>query len=93
MYGAIDLDDTTANGLYVIKFLSEVYTIQNITTIDEQVISDGEIVVNEISFLYARNTNWYWKQQPLQQNIIVTTHKILYSRLDVITIRYVQYIP
>ena len=39
------------------------------------------------------NTNWYWKQQPLQQTIIVPTRKILNPRLDVITIRYVQDIP
>ena len=39
------------------------------------------------------NTNWYWKQQPLQQTIIVPTRTILHPRLDVITIRYVQDIP
>ena len=39
------------------------------------------------------NTNWYWKQQPLQQTIIVSARTILHSRLDVITIRYAQEIP
>ena len=39
------------------------------------------------------NTNFYWKQQPLQQPIIVPTCTILLPRLDVITIRYVQDIP
>ena len=39
------------------------------------------------------NTNWYWKQQPLQQNIIVPTRTIIHPRLDVITIRYVQDTP
>ena len=39
------------------------------------------------------NTNWYWKQQPLQQTIIVPTRTILHPRLDVIIIRYVQDIP
>ena len=34
MYGAINTDDTTTNGLYVIQFLSEAYTLQNNTTID-----------------------------------------------------------
>ena len=29
MYGAIDTDDTTTNGFYVIKFLSEAYKLQN----------------------------------------------------------------
>ena len=41
MYGAINIDDTTTNGLYVIQFLSEAYTLQNNATIDGQVISSG----------------------------------------------------
>ena len=36
------------------------------------------------------NTNWYWKQQPLQQTIILPTCKIIHPRLEVIIIRYVQ---
>ena len=39
------------------------------------------------------NTNWYCKQQPLQQNIIVPTRTILHPCLDDITIMYVQDIP
>ena len=39
------------------------------------------------------NTNWYCKQQPLQQTIIVPTCKILHPCLVVIIIRYVQEIP
>ena len=39
------------------------------------------------------NTNWYWKQQPLQQTIMVQTLTILHPLLDVITIRDVQDIP
>ena len=39
MYGAINTYDTTPNGLYVIQFISEAYTLQNNTTIDGQVIS------------------------------------------------------
>ena len=41
MCGAINIDDTTTNELYVIKFLSEACTLQNNTTIDGQVISAG----------------------------------------------------
>ena len=36
------------------------------------------------------NTNWYWKQQPIQQTIIVPTCTILHPRLEVIIIRYVR---
>ena len=39
------------------------------------------------------NTNWYWKQQPLQQTIIAPTLTIIHPCLDVIIIRYVQDIP
>ena len=39
------------------------------------------------------NTNWYWKQQPLQQTIIVPTRTILHPSLYVIITRYVQDIP
>ena len=91
MYSAINTDETTTNGLYIIQFLSEAYTLQNNTTIDGQVISAGELVV-KAQYLCSmqENTNCYWKQQPLQQTIIVPTHKILYPRFDVITTRYVQ---
>ena len=33
MYGTINIDDTTKNGLYVIQFFSDAYTLQNNTTI------------------------------------------------------------
>ena len=45
MYGSINTDYTTTNGLYVIQLLSEAYTLQNNTTIYEQVVSAGELVV------------------------------------------------
>ena len=45
MYGAINIYDTTTNGLYVIQFISEAYTLQNNTQIGVQVISAGELVV------------------------------------------------
>ena len=94
MYGAIGTYDTTTNGLYVIQFISEAYTLQNNTTIDGQVISASELVVNA-KYLSSiqENTNWYWKQQPPQQTIIVPTRTILNPRSDVITIRYVKDIP
>ena len=34
-YGLINTDETTTNGFYVIKFVSEAYTLQNNTTIGE----------------------------------------------------------
>ena len=94
MYVTINTDDTTENGFYVVQFISEAYRLQNNTTIDGQVISAGELVLkSQYLCSMQENTNWYWKQQPLQQNIIVPTHTILHPHLDVIIIRYVQDIP
>ena len=45
MYGDIHTYDTTTNGLYVIQFVSDAYTLQSHTTIDGKVISDGELFV------------------------------------------------
>ena len=93
MYSAINID-ITKNRFYVIQFLSEAYILQNNTTIDGQVISDGELFA-KAQYLSSQqeNTNWYWKQQPLQHTIIVPTRTILHPSLDVITVRYVQYTP
>ena len=66
MYSAMNTDDTTTNGLYVIQFISEEYTLQNNTTIDGQVISSGELVFKaQCIFSMQENTNFYWNQQPL----------------------------
>ena len=94
MYGDINTDDTTTNRFYVIQFIAEEYMLQNNTTIDGQVISAGELVVREKYLCSMQdNTNWYWKEQPLQQNIIVPTRTIILPILYFITIIYVQDIP
>ena len=93
-YGAINTNDTTANRLHLIQFISEESMIQNNTIIDRQVIYAGELVAKtEYICSMQENTNWYWRKQPLKQTIIVPTHTILHPLLDVITIRYVQDIP
>ena len=45
MYGALNTDDTTTNGFYLIQFLSDAYTLKNNTTIDVHVISARGLVV------------------------------------------------
>ena len=91
MYGAINTYDTITNGFYVIQFLSEEYRLQNNTKTHGQFISADELVFKE-QYLCSmqENTDWYWKQQPSQQTIMVRTRTILHPRLYVITIRYVQ---
>ena len=39
------------------------------------------------------NTNWYWKQQSLQQNTIFPTRSILHPCLDVVQIKDIQDTP
>ena len=64
------------------------------TTIDGKVISAGELVVKaQYICSMQENTNWYWKQQPLQQTSIVPTRTILHPCIDLIIIRYVQDTP
>ena len=96
MYGSINTYDATTNVFCVIQFLSDAYTLQNNTTIGGQFISsgDGELVA-KAQYLCSmqENTNWYWKQQPLQQTIIFPTRTILHPSLEVIIIRYVQDTP
>ena len=94
VYGVINTNDNTSNLFYVIQFISESYTLQNNTTIDGQLIYSDELVFKaQYFFSMQENTDWYWKQQPLQQTVIVPTCTILHPRLDAIIIRYVQDIP
>ena len=54
MYDNINTDDNTLNGLYDIQFLSNVYTIQNSTTIDGQVIFWQITCQGTIYLIHAR---------------------------------------
>ena len=40
-YGTINISDTSTSRYYVIKFISEAYTLQKTTTIDVQIITAG----------------------------------------------------
>ena len=58
-YGAIDTDDYSCHGYYTIKFSSSLYTLQVYLSIDEQVISFGEMV-REGTYLFPININSYY---------------------------------
>ena len=63
-YGAINTTYTSTNGFYVIMFTSGAYTLQDNTKIDGQIITAGELVVNEKYICSMQvDTNWYWNQQ------------------------------
>ena len=59
-YGSINTIDKTTNGFYVIMFTSESYTLQDNTTIDNQIMTARELVV-KAQYLCSMqvDTNWY----------------------------------
>ena len=65
--------------------------LQNNTKIDGNIIFSGELVVKS-QYLCSRqeNSNLIWKQQSLQQEIIVPTRTILHTCLDVVRLTCVQ---
>ena len=94
MHGVITTDYTTTNGFSIIQFISESYALQNNTQIYGQVIYAGELVVKtQYIFSIQENSNCYWKQQSLQQNIIVPTRTIIHPCLGVVIITDIQDIP
>ena len=94
MYGAINTAENTKIDSMLFNSSQSNIRYRIYSTIDGQVISAGELVA-KTQYLCSvqENTDWHWKQQPLQQTIIVTTRTILRPRLDVIIIRDVQDIP
>ena len=62
---------------YVIKFVSEVYTLQYDTKWDGQIISSSELVVNaQYLICMKEKKHWYWEQKQQQKVIIVPTQSI-----------------
>ena len=89
-YGAINTSDTTTNVYYVINFISEAYTLKKTVTIEGQIITAGELFVKaQYIFSMKENTNWYWEQHTLKQDIIVPTRTIIHQSIDVAGIKYV----
>ena len=58
-YGAIDSDDTTCHGYYIIRFSSSPYNLQSELIIEGQVISYGEMVCEGTCF-FPFNTNSHY---------------------------------
>ena len=74
----------TTHEFYVIIFASEVYTLQDNTTIYGQVTTAGELVVKEKYLCSIQvDTNWYWYKHPQHHNITLPTHTILHPQLEV----------
>ena len=75
-------------------FTSGVYTIQENTTTDGQIITAGELVVKAQYICSMQiDTNWYWNQQPKHHVITILTRKILHTKLEVNAITDFHAIP
>ena len=89
--GDINTTDTTTMGYYVIKPVSESYTLQEEIMCDGKISSAGELVVKyQYTNCMQDNTKWYWEQSPQQNNIIVPTRTIVHPCLDFTTVTEVK---
>ena len=93
-YGAINTTVTATNGVYIIVFTSEAYTLQDNTTIDGQIITAAELFVKAKYICSVQvDTNWYWNQHPQKHFITVTTCIILHPLPEVNSVTYFHEIP
>ena len=58
-YGAIDSDDSSCHGYYIIKFSSYPYTLQTDFSVDGKFISSSEMVC-EGNYLFSININYHY---------------------------------
>ena len=58
-YGAIDSDDSSCRGYYIIKFSSTPYNLQADLSIYGHVISSGEILC-EVTYFFPININYHY---------------------------------
>ena len=58
-YDAIDTDDSSRHGYYIIKFSSYPYILQAYLSIDGQVICSGE-VIREGTYFFPININYHY---------------------------------
>ena len=90
-YGAINTTYTNTMGYYVVKSMSETYTLREVKMHDVQISTAGELVVKyQYMNCMEYNTNWYWEQSPQQNNIIFPTRTIVHPCLDITNITKVK---
>ena len=78
-------------GYYVIKFISEPYTLQEETVCNRKISIVGELVVKAQYMNYMQdNKKIYWGGKTQQKNIIGPSCTIVHPRLDVTTVAEVN---
>ena len=82
---AIDNDDSSFNGYYIIKFSSYPYILKVDFSIDGQVISSGEMVC-EVTYFFPINNhyNYYDLQRTKSINTIFSLSTIINGNVNVI---------
>ena len=86
-YGAINTTYTTTMGYYVIKLLSESYTLQEDTTCNRKIGIAGELVLkSQYTECMKYYTKWYQEKSQQQKSIIVPTRKNVHPCLYVIAV-------
>ena len=84
-YGAIDNDDYSCHGYYIIKFSSSPYTLQAELIIDGQVISSGEMVYEQNYFFPINiNSQYYVLQRTQSINTIFYLRTIINGNINII---------
>ena len=84
-YGAIDTDDYSFHGYYIIKFSSSPYTIQADLSIDAKFLSSSEMLCKGTYFFPINiNSNYYVLQRTKSINITIYLRIIINGNVNVI---------
>ena len=82
---AIDTNDSSCRGYYIIKFSSSLYTLQVYLSIDGQFISSGEIVCEGTYFVPVNINYHYFVLKIIKSiNTIVSLRTIINGNVNVI---------
>ena len=77
IYGAINAAHITKMGYYLIKYISEPYTLQKDQTKDGKVGKAGELVFKAVYLgIVKAKTIFYWKQHVTNHSVIISTHTV-----------------
>ena len=84
-YSAIDADDSTYHGYYIIRFSLYPYNLQADLNIDGQVISSSEMLCEE-NYYFPINIHFHYSVSPKNKsnNTIVSLRKEIIGNMNVI---------
>ena len=93
-YGAMNCNDPQVGNYYIIKFLSDPYTLQNEITVDGQILKDGELVADACYLTQIRQgSNWYVEAEEEQQLVTVSMRTVVHPQLNTEVVKDAAKIP